>query len=310
MPAASPGVARFVLLFLGVVLIMAGLFGAVTGAFTVVACTGTDVYQSVQYQGTVTDAQTGATIASASYILSDTSNLNATLTGGQTGSTGFYQKLVTSTTTLTTQRGCDSIGFLFSKSGYVLGWTTVQLPGNDCGGSPNPCNSFTEILNFALAEQSPLVAHFTYATSSLIVQFTDGSSGQPTSWSWNFGDGSTSTLQNPQHSYGVGGTYTVQLTVSRPSPLSTSSTGATITVTQAVSGTGTSAPPAPPAQQPGPQPVTNATSPTGPTGPGGSPTAKPTLLQQIEQVFAPSLVAVALVVIGSVLVVIAAGMKG
>ena len=33
------------------------------------------------------------------------------------------------------------------------------------------------------------------------------------SWSWNFGDGNTSTLQNPTHTYIVNGTYTVQLTV-------------------------------------------------------------------------------------------------
>src|SRR5206468_7679522 len=31
--------------------------------------------------------------------------------------------------------------------------------------------------------------------------------------SWNFGDGQTSTVQNPSHSYGAAGTYTVMLTV-------------------------------------------------------------------------------------------------
>jgi PKD repeat protein len=34
------------------------------------------------------------------------------------------------------------------------------------------------------------------------------------SWSWNFGDGGTSTVQNPPHTYNTAGTYSVSLTVS------------------------------------------------------------------------------------------------
>ncbi|MFB3882376.1 MAG: PKD domain-containing protein [Armatimonadota bacterium] len=47
----------------------------------------------------------------------------------------------------------------------------------------------------------------------LTVQFTDGSTGPPTSWSWDFGDGGTSTEQNPVHEYLNAGSYTVSLTV-------------------------------------------------------------------------------------------------
>ncbi len=46
------------------------------------------------------------------------------------------------------------------------------------------------------------------------VNFTDMSSGSPTSWDWDFGDGNNSTQQNPTHSYIAPGTYTVVLTVS------------------------------------------------------------------------------------------------
>jgi PKD repeat protein len=48
------------------------------------------------------------------------------------------------------------------------------------------------------------------------VQFTDTSSGYPTTWSWNFDDGSSSTEQNPTHSFGQAGTYDVALTVTNP----------------------------------------------------------------------------------------------
>ena len=48
----------------------------------------------------------------------------------------------------------------------------------------------------------------------LSVQFTDLTTGSPTSWLWNFGDEATSDLQNPVHVYNTSGTYTVMLTVS------------------------------------------------------------------------------------------------
>ena len=50
----------------------------------------------------------------------------------------------------------------------------------------------------------------------LSVSFTDQSTGTLTSWSWSFGDGITSTDQNPTHSYLKAGRYTVSLTVYGP----------------------------------------------------------------------------------------------
>lgn len=50
-----------------------------------------------------------------------------------------------------------------------------------------------------------------------MVQFSDQSSNLPTTWLWSFGDGSTSTLQNPSHSYASAGIYTVTLTAGNSS---------------------------------------------------------------------------------------------
>ncbi|NOT49750.1 MAG: PKD domain-containing protein [Chitinophagaceae bacterium] len=64
--------------------------------------------------------------------------------------------------------------------------------------------------------QAP-VANFTSNTqagcSPLIVNFQDQSTGSPITWSWNFGNGNTSALQNPTATYFTPGTYTVSLTV-------------------------------------------------------------------------------------------------
>jgi len=54
------------------------------------------------------------------------------------------------------------------------------------------------------------------AYAPALVNFTDTSSGSPTGWSWNFGDGSELvTTQNPSHTFSSGGVYNVSLTVTK-----------------------------------------------------------------------------------------------
>jgi PKD repeat protein len=52
---------------------------------------------------------------------------------------------------------------------------------------------------------------FTFKVNGLTVQFTKHTQGA-TSWTWDFGDGATSTQRNPEHTYADAGTYTVRLT--------------------------------------------------------------------------------------------------
>jgi len=54
----------------------------------------------------------------------------------------------------------------------------------------------------------------TRGPAPLTVRFTDLSEGGPESWQWNFGDGNTSTEQNPAYTYVSPGNYTVTLTAS------------------------------------------------------------------------------------------------
>ncbi len=60
------------------------------------------------------------------------------------------------------------------------------------------------------------IAQFTANTTTgnapLTVQFTDTSTGSPTSWNWSFGDGTYATQQNPVHTYSTAGNYQVRMT--------------------------------------------------------------------------------------------------
>lgn len=66
--------------------------------------------------------------------------------------------------------------------------------------------------------------------SPLIVVFQDQSTGNPTSWSWDFGNGNTSTLQNPTATYFAPGSYTVTLTATNAAGSNTLTRSQLITV--------------------------------------------------------------------------------
>ena len=64
---------------------------------------------------------------------------------------------------------------------------------------------------------SPPITNFSTSgsnTCSGLVSFYDQTSNSPTGWLWNFGDGNSSSLQNPTHSYTSSGNYTVELVTS------------------------------------------------------------------------------------------------
>lgn len=73
-------------------------------------------------------------------------------------------------------------------------------------------------------------AFFTFTTNGLTAIFEDVSTGNPTSWRWEFGDGQTSTAQNPTHTYSAAGTYTVTLTATNAAGSSTFSRSVTVPV--------------------------------------------------------------------------------
>lgn len=124
--------------------------------------------------------------------------------------------------------------------GYVVG----QLYGS-CPGIDDSCTETHRVTDGAFSTTyhrvrqwlrpagAPPVANFTFSpanpTVGQPVSFTDTSSGNVTSWFWDFGDRTTSTTKNPTHAYTSAGNYTVTLTASGESGSASSTRQLTVT---------------------------------------------------------------------------------
>ncbi|MCB9234253.1 MAG: PKD domain-containing protein [Bacteroidia bacterium] len=84
-------------------------------------------------------------------------------------------------------------------------WYRARLTNSICP------TAFSGVVKVTVLPQA--IASFSSSSNALSVIFNDNSVNANT-WQWDFGDGNTSTTQNPTHNYSAGGTYTVVLIVS------------------------------------------------------------------------------------------------
>jgi len=98
-------------------------------------------------------------------------------------------------------------------------YTVILTVSNDYGSSYATKNRYITIISTL---KSKFTAKPTAGNAPLFVTFTDTSYGNPTAWSWDFGDGLTSLEQNPTHTFNDAGLYKVSLTVTRDSVSDTS----------------------------------------------------------------------------------------
>ena len=119
---------------------------------------------------------------------------------------------------------CDACDCAHSKAlncnqkARAFWWMMARLAGWNPDGGPS----------------ADFSANPTTGTAPLEVSFTDGSTGDIDTWSWNFGDGGTSTEQSPAHTYSDPGTYTVTLEVTGPGGSDTRTRANYITVNAAL----------------------------------------------------------------------------
>jgi len=117
----------------------------------------------------------------------------------------------------TSSDGFTGTGSFFQHTFTTQGWFQVCL-------TINVFDSFQNLLCTSTACDSIYTgngggaqcnANWGYQVSSFAAYFADLSTGTDTvvTWLWNFGDGSTSTLQNPVHTYLQSGYYYVCLTI-------------------------------------------------------------------------------------------------
>ncbi len=123
---------------------------------------------------------------------------------------------------------------------YRSGGTyTVSLTVSGSGGSDTKTRRAYISVSSSGSADTP-TADFSTAsisgTAPFTVKFMDDSSGTITGWAWDFGDGSTSTAQNPVHTYDSVGIYTVSLLVAGPGGSSTKTrTGYIVVATKSMS---------------------------------------------------------------------------
>ena len=108
--------------------------------------------------------------------------------------------------------GWSSGGANPSHTYFDYGVYTVTLTVTDNDGATG---SYSTDVTVAEPGQAP-TASFSLSCLDLTCDFTDASTAGATpivSWTWNFGDGTTSTTQSPSHTFAAAGTYSLTLTV-------------------------------------------------------------------------------------------------
>jgi PKD repeat protein len=105
--------------------------------------------------------------------------------------------------------------------------TSAALVASFYGTVPSPClTQYGPNSEACGGDPTNGGSSYIYYTWPMTVNFTDTSNTTGASYSWSFGDGGTSTLENPSHTYSNPGSYTVSLTVTNSSGTNTATRAA------------------------------------------------------------------------------------
>ena len=144
-------------------------------------------------------------------VLTVAANSGASICNGQNAQIGAVAAGGTGPYTYTWQPGNLNGATQTVNPAATTTYTVFVTDANGCSANT------TETVTVHALPVTTFAADTTVGCSSLCVNFSDLSTIPApytiNSWSWNFGDGGTSVLQNPNHCYPAPGAYTVSLTV-------------------------------------------------------------------------------------------------
>ena len=181
-----------------------------------------EVRVRISRNGVIDESDANITIldvpnVSVNWICPDSIYVNWTTVAGATSYevSMLGQKYMDSITTVNSNGNTTQSALILNPNPNVLdSWFSVCAKKNDSRGRRDIAVNAQPINSSCTA---PPIADFIVNdpfSCSGEVSFQDDSYGQPNGWLWDFGDGNTSTLQNPIHSYTSEGTYDVSLFVS------------------------------------------------------------------------------------------------
>jgi len=200
--------------------------GTYTVTLTATNTAGSDTVTQTGFI-TISSAATAPVASFASSVTAGTTPLNVQFVDSSTNSPTSWTWSFGDGGTSTVQNPAHT----YSTEGTY----TVTLTSTNSGGSNTVTQAGYIVVSAASAVPvASFVSTVNTGTAPLTVQFVDSSTNSPTSWAWSFGDGNTSTLQNPSHTYVTAGTYTVTLTATNTGGSNTISSAGHITVTYAI----------------------------------------------------------------------------
>ena len=165
---------------------------------------------------TICDTSTVVSTCQADFVSTQVSASDSTfftsLSSGTNASTSYFWDFGDNSTSTD-----ENPIHLYAQSGWYNVCLTIMDSTTNC------YDTYCDLINVVVAGGSGCQAYFWSSPGWMpnSYEFFDYSSGNATNWLWDFGDGTTSTQQNPVHTYSSAGTnfYYVCLTIEEYDPV-------------------------------------------------------------------------------------------